>query len=98
MRCRAGQPRVLNGHYIEKFLKRQIEWIELKAKCTERGEWLRPYSFRDSYSLRCHRQKIEVGAVADAMGHNLEVHARSYRWASTATTAAAFAEAIKQTG
>ena len=93
-----GQPRVLNGHYIEKFLKRQIEWIELKAKCTERGEWLRPYSFRDSYSLRCHRQKIEVGAVADAMGHSLEVHARSYRWASTATTAAAFAEAIKQTG
>jgi len=90
-----GQPRVLNGHYIEKFLKRQIEWIELKAKCTERGEWLRPYSFRDSYSLRCHRQKIEVGAVADAMGHSLEVHARSYRWASTATTAAAFAEAIK---
>ena len=90
---RDGGDRKLDGHYVEQFLKRQPEWIELKAKKANEGEWLRPYSFRDSFSLRGHRQKVEVGAVADAMGHSLEVHCRSYRWASAATTKAAFAGA-----
>ncbi len=87
-------PRVLNGHYVEQFLKRQQEWKDLKATCEKRGEWLRPYSFRDSFSLRGHRQKVEVGAIADAMGHSLEVHCRSYRWASSDTTRAAFEAAF----
>lgn len=90
-----GEPRDLNGHYVEMFLKRQPEWKELKRKCQARGEWLRGYSFRDSFSLRCHRQKIEVGAIARAMGHSLDVHARSYRWASDGQTAAAFAMAFQ---
>jgi integrase len=85
-----GGVATLNGHYIEKFLARQPEWRELKDRCEARGEWLRPYAFRDSYSLRCHRFGIEVGAVAMAMGHSLAVHSKSYRWASQATTAAAF--------
>lgn len=88
-----GEPRKLNGHYVEQHLKRQPEWQQLKQICEERGEWLRSYSFRDSYSLRCHRQKIEVGAICDAMGHNLEAHARAYRWSSASTTSAAFAAA-----
>ena len=82
--------RILNGHYVEAFLRRQPEWLELKAQCQARGEWLRPYVFRDSYSLRCHRSGIEVGAIAAAMGHSLAVHAASYRWESEKTTAAAF--------
>jgi len=89
-----GEPRKLNGHYVELFLKHQPEWVELKKVCEERGEWLRPYSFRDTFSLRCHRQKIELGAICNAMGHNLEAHARAYRWASEATTSAAFAAAF----
>lgn len=89
-KSRSGGPRKLNGHYVEQFLSRQPEWKELGEKCEARGEWLRGYSFRDSYSLRCHRQKIEVGSVARAMGHSLEVHARSYRWSSDEQTAAAF--------
>jgi hypothetical protein len=89
-----GGEATLNGHYVEKFLARQPEWRRLREQCEARGEWLRPYAFRDSYSLRCHRFGVEVGAVAMAMGHSLAVHSSSYRWASHATTAAAFEAAI----
>jgi len=90
-----GRVATLNGHYVEKFLARQPEWRTLKQQCEERGEWLRPYAFRDSYSLRCHRFGVEVGAIAMAMGHSLAVHSSSYRWASHATTAAAFEAVFK---
>lgn len=93
-----GNVTTLNGHYVEKFLANQPEWQALKAQCEARGEWLRPYAFRDSYSLRCHRFGVEVGAVAMAMGHSLAVHSSSYRWASHATTASAFAAAIPRRG
>ncbi len=86
----SGGMRLLNGHHVEVFLRRQPEWLELREQCEARGEWLRPYTFRDSYSLRCHQRGVEVGAIASAMGHSLAVHASSYRWASEATTAAAF--------
>ena len=86
-----GEPRKLDGHHVEVFLKRQPEWQQLKQVCEDRGEWLRAYSFRDTYSLRCHRQKIELGAICAAMGHNIEGHGRAYRWESQETTAAAFA-------
>lgn len=49
-----------------------------------------PYSFRHSYSLRGHQRGIDAGSMAQAMGHNLEVHCLSYPWASTAGTIAAF--------
>jgi len=49
-----------------------------------------PYSWRDSYSLRGHRLDIDAGAMAHRMGHSLEVHLRSYPWASASNTAAAF--------
>jgi len=89
-----GEPRKLDGHHCEVFLKRQPEWKQLKQVCEERGEWLRTYSFRDTFSLRCHRQKIELGAICAAMGHNIEAHGRAYRWESEQTTAAAFASAV----
>lgn len=88
-----GEPRQLNGHYVEQFLKRQPEWKQLKQVCEARGEWLRTYSFRDSYSARAHRQRVEVGAICDAMGHDLAAHSRAYRWSTEASTAAAFAGA-----
>ncbi len=92
--CSDGGLRSLNGHYVGVFLQRQPEWKELAARCAARGEWLRPYVFRDSYSLRCHQRGIEIGAVADAMGHSVAVHASSYRWASVRTTVAAFERAF----
>jgi hypothetical protein len=91
-----GKPRKLNGHYVEQFLRIQPEWAELKTTCADRGEWLRGYSFRDSFSLRCHRQKIELGAICAAMGHNIEAHGRAYRWESATTTSAAFAAAYAE--
>lgn len=87
-----GNPRALDGHYVEQFLARQDEWKRLKKQCEERGEWLRCYTFRDSYSLRCHRYEIEIGAIAHAMGHSVAIHASNYRWASTENTKAQFAQ------
>ncbi|KGG27603.1 hypothetical protein EV13_2005 [Prochlorococcus sp. MIT 0702] len=40
------------------------------------------------------RQKIEIDAVADVMGHRLEFEAHSYRWISSAPKAAAFSGVI----
>jgi integrase len=88
-----GDKRKLNGHYVEQFLSKQKEWQELRDGFEQKGEWLRSYSFRDSYSLRCHRLGIELGAIASAMGHSIAVHSNSYRWSSTATTSEAFAKA-----
>ena len=73
------------------FLKRQPAWQAMRERCATNGEWLRPYVFRDSYSLRCHRRGIETGAIASAMGHSLAVHSSSYRWADETQTAQAFA-------
>jgi len=89
-----GKPRELNGHYVEQFLRRQMEWQELLKHFDGTGEWLRVYTFRDSYSLRAHRYEVEVGAVAASMGHSVAVHSSSYRWASEATTTAAFRKAM----
>jgi len=88
-----GKPRELNGHYVEQFLRKQPEWNELRERRETRGEWLRAYTFRDSYSLRAHGYEVEVGAIASSMGHSVAVHSSSYRWASEATTAAAFRKA-----
>ena len=54
-------------------------WQELKAKYEAQGEWLRPYSFRDTFSVRSHDREIETTLVCAAMGHSMEVHRRSYR-------------------
>jgi integrase len=44
-------------------------------------------------SLRAHRRNIDAGSAARSMGHSLEVHLRSYPWASAAGTEAAFQRA-----
>lgn len=84
----------LNRHYVEKFLARQPEWRVHNEQCEARRGWQQPYAFLDSYSLRGRRFVVAVGAVAMAMVHSLAVHSSSYRWASHATTAAAFETAI----
>lgn len=91
---RDGELRRLEGKSVLRYLEAMPEWQQLNERTAARGEWLRPYTFRDSYSLRCHQQGIEVGSIALAMGHTLAVHSSSYRWASEQTTAAAFAAAF----
>lgn len=67
------------------FLRRQAVWSELSAMCEARGEWLRPYVFRDSYSLRAHQQGRRLDQICTAMGHSLAVHQSSYVWSNDST-------------
>jgi integrase len=91
-------PRLGNGpgaaDAIATYLKRQRGWGELRERLAARGERAVPYSFRHSYSLRGHQLGIDPGSVALSMGHSLEVHLRSYPWASVQGAAAAFAKAL----
>ena len=80
---------------IRKYLERRSAWTSLKAKVKARGEELGTYSFRHTYSLRGHKLGIDSGSMADAMGHTLECHLRSYPFATTATTQSAFDRARK---
>ena len=62
---------------------------EYKAK----GEWLRPYSFRNTFSVRAHAIVKDDTLIAAAMGHTVEVHHRNYRTSEWRTVRKAFAEA-----
>ena len=95
---RDGELRKLEGKSVLRYLESMPEWKALDEKCEARGEWLRPYVYRDSYSLRAHQQGIEVGSVALSMGHSVAVHSSNYRWASAENTAAAFAAAFADAG
>ncbi|MEA5414389.1 site-specific integrase [Synechococcus sp. BA-132 BA5] len=79
---------------IGTYLKRQQGWVELRENMAEKGERAVPYSFRHGYSLRGHQLGVDAGSMARSMGHSLEVHLRSYPWASGSSTAAAFARAL----
>ena len=81
---------------LKTYLNRQPVWQRLKEEMAQRGERLVPYSFRHSYSLRCHQRGIDGGSAAAAMGHSYEVHCRSYPWASAAGVVAAFKRARAQ--
>jgi len=76
------------------YLRRRAGWLSLKAELESEGERLSCYSFRHSYSVRGHQRGIDNGSMALAMGHSIEVHCRSYPWATEAGTEAAFAKAL----
>ena len=44
-----------------------------------KGVYLKPYAFRDSFSVRCTRKGINDAYASEVMGHSPEVHRRSYR-------------------
>ena len=81
------------GDCLKTYLNRQAAWVDLRREMLSRGQRLVPYSFRHSYSLRCHQRGIDGGSAAAAMGHSYEVHCRSYPWASEAGMVAAFRRA-----
>lgn len=83
------------GEAFNTYLNRQQGWKALKAQMAAQGQRLVPYSFRHSYSLRGHRLGIPTGAIAHSMGHSIEVHCRSYTWASATSTTEAFARAAQ---
>lgn len=65
---------------LNRFLSNQPHWQELRREFEARGEWLRPYVFRDSYSYRCHQEKRALNLICSAMGHSLATHQRYYEW------------------
>jgi integrase len=81
---------------IATYLNRRDGWKTLKAEAEAMGERVSCYSLRHSYSVRGHQRGIDNGSMALAMGHSIEVHCRSYPWATEAGAAAAFAKAEKQ--
>ena len=88
-----GRTRKLNGRYVLNYLNNQPEWQELKTQYEKKGMWLRPYSFRDGFSVRAHRLGIETAQICRALGHGLAAHSRAYESATDATTKAAFIRA-----
>ena len=56
-------------------------------------EWLRPYSLRDTFSVRAHGIVKDDTLIAAAMVHTVEVHHRSYRTSEWRSVRKAFAEA-----
>jgi hypothetical protein len=75
---------------IKTYLSRKPAWRSLRETMKANAQRAVIYSFRHSYSLRGHQRGIDAGSMAQAMGHSFEVHCRSYPWASTAGTIAAF--------
>jgi len=78
---------------IATYLNRREGWRSLRTQMESNGERLSCYSFRHSYSVRGHQRDVDNGSMALAMGHSIEVHCRSYPWASEAGAAAAFVRA-----
>ena len=86
-------PQTVSGKTLGNILRRMPYWQQLVAEYEARGEWLRPYSFRDTFSVRAHGHGIEDTMIAAALGHSIEVHHRSYRTSEWRSVRSAFAKA-----
>jgi hypothetical protein len=86
-------PPTVSGKTLGAFLRRLPYWQDLVKEYGSRGEWLRPYSFRDTFSVRAHSFNITDTNISQAMGHTVEVHHRSYRTSEWKAVRKAFAEA-----
>ena len=86
-------PKTVSGKTLGNILRRLPYWQQLVAEYEARGEWLRPYSFRDTFSVRAHGHGIEDTMISAAMGHSVEVHHRSYRTSEWKSVRSAFAKA-----
>ena len=86
-------PSTVSGKSLGAVLRRLPYWQQLVAEYEARGEWLRPYSLRDTFSVRAHGIVKDDTLIAAAMGHTVEVHHRSYRTSEWRSVRKAFAEA-----
>ena len=78
-------PPMATKHALGTYLNRQPLWKQLRADADGRGEQLKPYVFRDSFSLRAHRRGLRVDLICAGMGHSLSTHQTSYVWADATT-------------
>ena len=86
-------PPTISGKTLGAVLRRLPYWQQLMAEYEARGEWLRPYSLRDTFSVRAHGIVKDDTLIAAAMGHTVEVHHRSYRTSEWRSVRKAFAKA-----
>ena len=86
-------PPTVTGKTLGNVLRRLPYWQQLMSEYEARGEWLRPYSLRDTFSVRAHGIVKDDTLIAAAMGHTVEVHHRSYRTSEWRSVRKAFAEA-----
>ena len=86
-------PQTVSGKTLGAVLRRLPYWQQLMAEYEAQGEWLRPYSLRDTFSVRAHGIVKDDTLIAAAMGHTVEVHHRSYRTTEWRSVRAAFAPA-----
>ena len=75
---------------MAQYLGRLRLWKEMAAAFDEQGKWLRPYSFRNTYSVRGHLRGIPGASMALAMGHSDKTHSAHYVTASEESTAELF--------
>ena len=86
-------PPTVTGKTLGNILRRLPYWQELMTEYEARGEWLRPYSLRDTFSVRAHGIVKDDTLIAAAMGHTVEVHHRSYRTSEWRSVRSAFTKA-----
>ena len=86
-------PPTVSGKTLGNVLRRLPYWQQLMSEYEARGEWLRPYSLRDTFSVRAHGIVKDDTLIAAAMGHTVEVHHRSYRTSEWRSVRRAFAKA-----
>ena len=86
-------PPTVSGKTLGAVLRRLPSWQQLLAEYEARGEWLRPYSLRDTFSVQAHGIVKDDTLIAAAMGHSVEVHHRSYRTTEWRSVRTAFAQA-----
>ena len=84
------------GAAVAQYVKRLRVWKELAKTFDEQGKWLRPYSFRNTYSVRGHLRGIPGASMALAMGHSDKTHSAHYVTASEESTAELFERLLGQ--
>ena len=78
------------GAALSQYLRRLPLWKQWRQDSTDNNEVLKPYAFRDSYSLRGHLRGVSASQMSAAMGHSLATHSAHYVYADQDSTAQAF--------
>ena len=79
------------GQALNQYLRRRKVWMALRDEAKHQGEQLTPYSFRHRYAKQAHAARLAVAEIAEAMGHTIDVHLKSYARFKPDATAANYA-------
>ena len=79
------------GQALNQYLRRRKVLMSLRDEAKHQGEQLTPYSFRHRYAKQSHARRLAVAEIAEAMGHTIDVHLKSYARFKPDATAANYA-------